>query len=305
MPRFGSVITAMVTPFDGEGRLDLPATAALATRLAGSGTEGLVVAGTTGEGPVLTDTERIELFRAVIDAVRPLGVPVIASTGTNDTAHSVMLTKKAHEVGADAVLAVTPYYNRPSPAGLSAHFRAIAGASDLPVMLYDIPVRSGRRIGTELTLELAHQVDNIVAVKDATGDVPAAANVVADAPEGFDVYCGDDSLTLPFLAVGGAGIVSVASHWAGPEFGEMIASFRSGETERAMVINQQLAESYQFESSDDFPNPMPAKAACRALGSSVGQCRLPHPPAPASLDERARVVISRLGERRPTHQSVA
>jgi 4-hydroxy-tetrahydrodipicolinate synthase len=305
MPRFGSVITAMVTPFDEEGLLDREAAAELAAHLVSTGSDSLVVAGTTGEGPVLTDAERIELFRSVIDAVRPLGVPVIASTGTNDTAHSVMLTKKASEVGADAVLAVTPYYNRPSRAGISAHFRAIAAASDLPVVLYDIPVRSGRRIGSELTLELAHEVDNIVAVKDATGDVPAAATVVADAPDGFEVICGDDSLTLPFLSIGGTGIISVASHWAAPEFCDMIASFRSGDTERARLVNQQLDDSYRFESSDDFPNPVPAKAACRALGLSVGQCRLPHPPAPASLVDRARAVISKLGERRPTAQSVA
>ncbi len=305
MPRFGSVITAMVTPFDGEGALDLPAAATLARHLVNSGSDGIVVAGTTGEGPVLTDTERIDLFGAVIDAVRPHDVPVIASTGTNDTAHSVMLTQRAAEVGAQAVLAVTPYYNRPSPAGLSAHFRAIAAASDLPVMLYDIPIRSGRRIGPELTIQLAHEVDNIVAVKDATGDVVAAANVVAATPDEFDVYCGDDSLTLPFLSIGGAGIVSVASHWAGPLFAQLITSYRSGDVTGAIAVNQQLAESCRFESTEDYPNPVPAKAACRVLGLAVGQCRLPHPPAPASLEVRAREVISQLGEQRPRHQSVA
>ncbi len=223
MPLFGSVITAMVTPFDTSGAIDLDGAGEVARHLVANGSEALVVAGTTGEGPVLTDVERIDLFRAVVGAV---DVPVIASTGTNDTAHSVMLTELAEAVGVHGVLVVTPYYNRPSAAGLSAHFRAIADATSLPVVLYDIPVRSGRRIGPELTIELAREVRNIVATKDATGDVVGAARVVAEAPAEFDVYCGDDSLTLPFLSIGGAGIVSVAAHWAGPLFGEMIRAYR-------------------------------------------------------------------------------
>jgi 4-hydroxy-tetrahydrodipicolinate synthase len=302
MARFGTVITAMVTPFAPDGSLDLDAAAVVAGHLAASGSDGLVVAGTTGEGPVLTDTERIDLFRAVVEAV---DIPVIASTGTNDTAHSVLMTREATAVGADGILAVTPYYNRPSPAGLAAHFRAIAEASDLPVLLYDIPIRSGRRIGPELTLALAREVPSIVGVKDATGDVAAAAVVVAESPDGFDVYCGDDSLTLPFESIGGAGVISVASHWAGRLFAELIASHRSGDVERATLINQHLAESYRFESSDEFPNPVPAKAACRAMGLPVGQCRLPHAPAPASLERRAEAVIATVTQRYPMHQPVA
>ena len=301
MPRFGSVITAMVTPFHPDGSLDLDTAGTLARYLSSSGSDSLVVAGTTGEGPVLTDDERTDLFRAVVEAV---DVPVIASTGTNDTAHSVQMTRRAKAVGVDGVLAVTPYYNRPSAAGLSAHFRAIAEASDLPVLLYDIPVRSGRRIGSDLTLELARDVPTIVGVKDATGDVAAAAEVVAACPDGFDVYCGDDSLTLPFASVGAAGIVSVASHWAGRQFAEMISRHRSGDVEGAIRINQHLAESYRFESSDEFPNPVPAKAACRALGLSVGECRLPNAPAPAALEERARAVMATLNRLEPMHQSV-
>ena len=302
MPRFGSVITAMVTPFDIDGALDLDGAAQVAAHLASSGSEGLVVAGSTGEGPVLTDAERIELFRAVVEAV---DIPVIASTGTNDTAHSVMLTELAEAVGVHGVLAVTPYYNRPSAAGLSAHFRAIADATSLPVVLYDIPVRSGRRIGPELTIELAREVRNIVATKDATGDVVGAARVVAEAPSEFDVYCGDDALTLPFLSIGGAGIISVAAHWAGPLFAELIRSYRSGQVELATKVNQHLDESYRFESSDDFPNPVPVKAACRVLGLPVGQCRLPHAAASDALDDQARSVISRLGRFDPAPQSVA
>ena len=201
---------------------------------------------------------------------------------------------------------VTPYYNRPSRAGLAAHFRTVAAATDLPVVLYDIPVRSGRRIGTELIVELAHEVTNILAVKDATGDLPAAAVVVAEAPEGFEVYCGDDALTLPFLSVGGVGVISVASHWAGPA--------PRGHDRRATAPARSIGrphstvgslESYRFESSDEYPNPVPAKAACRALGLPVGQCRLPHVPAPEDLDDLARSIIARSGAADAAQRSVA
>ncbi len=302
MARFGSVVTAMVTPFGPEGDLDLDGAVTLARHLAGHGSDGLVVAGTTGEGPVLTDAERISLFRAVVEAV---DIPVIASTGTNDTAHSMMLTREARAAGAAAALVVTPYYNRPSAAGLSSHFRAVASATDLPVMLYDIPVRSGRRIGTALTVQLAREVPTIVAVKDATGDVASAAEVVGASPDGFDVYCGDDSLTLPFAAVGGVGVVSVASHWAGPVFAELLRSYRAGEVDRAADLNRGLFESYRFESSDEYPNPVPAKAACRVLGLPAGQCRLPHAVPSAALEDQARSVVAGVDRVLRARQSVA
>jgi 4-hydroxy-tetrahydrodipicolinate synthase len=292
----------MVTPFDPDGGLDLDAAAVLARHLEAHGSDGLVVAGTTGEGPVLDDTERIALFRAVVEAVT---IPVIAGSGTNDTAHSVQMTREATAAGAAGILVVTPYYNRPSPAGLSAHFRAVAAASDLPVVLYDVPVRTGRRIGSDLTLELARDVPNILAVKDATGDVATAARVVAEAPAGFQVYCGDDSLTLPFASIGAVGIVSVASHWAGPVFAQMLAAYRSGDAAGAADLNRSLLESYRFESTEEYPNPVPAKAACRSLGLAVGQCRLPNAPAPQSLDDQARSVIAGLRQRSQTRQSVA
>ncbi len=301
-PRFGSVLTAMVTPFDSDGALDLDAAATLARHLAATGTEGIVVAGTTGEGPVLTDSEQIDLFRAVVEAVT---IPVIAGSGTNDTAHSIHMTKAAAGVGADGVLVVTPYYNRPSAAGLSAHFRAVAAASPLPVVLYDIPIRSGRRIGPDLTVQLAREVPNIVAVKDATGDVASAARVVAEAPAGFEVYSGDDSLTLPFASIGGVGIISVAAHWAAPLFAELLTAHRAGDVTRAAEANRALLESYRFESSDEYPNPVPAKAACRALGLAVGQCRLPNAPAPQSLDDQARSVVAGAAALIQARQSVA
>lgn len=302
MARFGSVVTAMVTPFDDDGALDLDGARDMARHLAGSGSDGLVVAGTTGEGPVLSDGEKIALFEAVSAAV---DIPVVAATGSNDTAHSVTLTKAVKQCGVAGVLVVTPYYNRPSRAGLAAHFRAVAEATDLPILLYDIPVRSGRRIGTDLLLELAHDVPTIVGVKDATGDVVGAAQVVAEAPDGFEVYCGDDSLTLPFLSIGAVGIISVASHWAGPVFAELVASYRSGDVAAAAAANRRLIESYRFESTDEYPNPVPAKAACRAMGLPAGQCRLPHPEAPPTLDDEARAVMNRLGCEPSVHQSVA
>ena len=301
-PRFGTVVTAMVTPFDSDGGLDLDAAVSLARHLAENGSDGLVVAGTTGEGPVLDDPERIALFRAVIEAVT---IPVIATSGTNDTAHSIMMTKEAKAAGAAGVLVVTPYYNRPSAAGLSAHFRAVAAATDLPVILYDIPARSARRIGPELTVQLATEVSNIVAVKDATGDVASAARVVAEAPAGFELYSGDDSLTLPFASIGGVGVISVASHWAGPVFAQMLAAHGAGDVARAADLNRVLLESYLFESSEEYPNPVPAKAACRALGLAVGQCRLPNAPAPQSLDDQAQSVIAGLASHAQSQRSVA
>ena len=292
MGRFGSVVTAMVTPFGDDGALDLDGAATLARHLADNGSDGLVVAGTTGEGPVLSDQETVDLWRTVVDAVT---IPVVAGTGTNDTAHSIALTQAAGGTGVQGVLVVTPYYSRPSSAGLSAHFRAVAGATDLPVLLYDIPVRTGRRIGTELLIELGNSVGNIVGVKDSTADPASAARVVAETPDSFELYSGDDAMTLPLLAVGGVGIVSVAAHWAGSLFAEMVGAFGSGDLVRARAANARLFESYQFESSDAFPNPMPAKAACRALGLPAGQCRLPNAVAPGSLDEQARHVVERVG----------
>jgi 4-hydroxy-tetrahydrodipicolinate synthase len=292
MARFGEVVTAMVTPFDGDGGLDLDAAAALARWLADHGSEALVVAGTTGEGPVLTDAEKLELFRAVAEAVT---VPVVGGTGSNDTAHSVELTRQAAGTGLAGILAVTPYYNRPSQAGIEAHFRAMAGASELPVVLYDIPVRTGRRIATDTILRLAREVPTVVAVKDAAGDVAGSARLIAGAPDGFELYSGDDSLTLPLLAVGAVGVIGVATHWAGPVFAEMVTAFRKGAVDVAWAANVRLLPSYAFETGDAAPNPVPAKAAMRVLGHPVGQCRLPMGAAPEGLEDRAREMLAQLG----------
>lgn len=291
--RFGSMLTAMITPFDAEGRLDVDGAVKLAKYLVDHGNEGLVLAGTTGESPVLTDEEKTELWRSVCEAVT---VPVIAGSGTYDTAHSIELTKTAEACGAAGILAVCPYYNRPSQAGLEAHFRAVAGATSLPVMVYDIPVRTGRKLSHDLLLRLANEVDNVVAVKDAGNDVVAASRLLAAAPSGFELYSGDDVLTLPLLSIGAVGAVSVAGHWVGPQLAEMITAFRNGDPETARRINAELIAAVAFQTNDETPNPVPAKAMLRELGLPAGHCRLPHvEPPEARLGERARELIQAHG----------
>lgn len=290
--RFGAMVTAMVTPFGADGALDVDVAVALARWLADHGSDGLVLAGTTGEGPVLSDEERLDLWRAVAEAVT---VPVLAASGSNDTAHSVRLTRAAAETGVDGVLVVTPYYNRPSQQGLWAHFRAVAGATELPVVLYDIPFRSGRRIDRHTMLRVVEDCPNVLGVKDATGDLASSAALVSLAPSYFELYSGEDALTLPLIAVGAVGVISVCGHWAGKEMGEMVGAAVKGDRDTARALNSRLIESYHFESTEEFPNPLPAKAACRALGHRVGQCRLPLGDAPPELDGEALRVMTRLG----------
>ncbi len=291
MARFGAVVTAMVTPFHGEGALDLDGAVNLARWLADHGSDGLVLAGTTGEGSTLTDEEKLDLWRAVAEAVT---VPVIANTGSNDTAHSVHLTERAASCGVAGVLAVTPYYNRPSQAGIEAHFRAVAAATDLPVLLYDIPVRSGRKIAHDVMVRLALDVPNLAGVKDAAADVAATARLLAAVPDRFEVYSGNDDHTLALVALGGVGVVGVATHWCGVEMGELIAAVGKGDLAHAREVNDRLLESYLFETGDAAPNPIPAKAMMRSLGLTVGECRLPMGAAPEGLEERAREVYAKL-----------
>lgn len=291
-PAFGRVVTAMVTPFDDRGDLDLDAAAELAHWLVETGSDGLVLAGTTGESPALTDSECIALFRTVREAVQ---VPLLAGTGSNSTAHAVELTRQATEVGVDGILSVTPYYNRPPQAGIEAHFRAVAAATDLPVVIYDIPVRTGRKVATDTLLRLAHEVPNVVGVKDAAGNPAETARLISRAPSGFEVYAGDDAMTLPLLAVGAVGVISVASHWAAGHFSELVHSVEKGDLDTARRVNARLVPSYDYESSDDAPNPIPTKALLRVLGLRVGECRPPMGEAPDGLEDRARSVLDNLG----------
>ncbi|MBV8161067.1 MAG: 4-hydroxy-tetrahydrodipicolinate synthase [Acidimicrobiia bacterium] len=289
--RFGAVLTAMVTPFDDDGALNVDAAVALARWLTENGSDGIVLTGTTGEGPVLTDDEDVELWRAVVDAVN---VPVIAGSGTNDTAHAIELTKKAEACGVAGALVVTPYYNRPSQAGIEAHFRAVAAATTLPILIYDIPIRTGRRVALDTFVRLG-DVANIVGVKDAALDVAGSAKLRAAMPDGFQLYSGNDDQTLALMAAAGAvGVISVASHWAGVHMAEMAAAVEKGDLAHARAVNARLLASYDFETSEAAPNPIPTKAMMRVMGHPVGQCRLPMGPAPDGLEDEARRVLASL-----------
>jgi 4-hydroxy-tetrahydrodipicolinate synthase len=298
MARFGHVLTAMVTPFDGDGNLDLDGARKLARWLQDHGNDGLVVAGTTGEAPVLTDDERLSLFAAVAEAVT---IPVVAGTGTNDTLHSVHMTSEASKLGVAGILAVCPYYNRPSQAGIEAHMKAVAAASDLPVYIYDIPVRTGRKIATATLLRLAHEVPTIVGVKDAAGNPGETATLIANAPDGFEVLSGDDNMTLPLLAVGAAGVIGVATHWTGHEHQELVKLWQKGDTAGARAVNARLLPSFAYETGEDAPNPIPTKVMMNVLGLDVGEARLPMGPPPEWVEGKAREVLvglDRAGEAR-------
>ncbi len=289
--RFGRVLTAMVTPFDDQGRLDLKSAQQLAQWLLDQGNDGLVLNGTTGESPTLTAEESLDLFRAVREAT---DAPLIAGTGSNDTAHAIKMTKAATAIGVDGVMLVAPYYNKPSQAGLERHFRMVAEATDLPVILYDIPGRTGRKVETSTILTLAHAVPNLIGLKDAAGNPGETGRVAAGAPEGFQIYSGDDAQTLPLLAIGAVGVISVAGHWCARAFGKMIAAFDGGDLARARRLNAALLPSFRFETSDDAPNPVPSKAMLRTLGQPVGHCRPPMGPTPDGLEDEARRVYAAL-----------
>lgn len=291
MPHFGRVVTAMITPMDADGAVDVDGAQQLATWLVEQGNDALVVCGTTGESPTLSDAEKLSLFAAVVEAV---DVPVIAGTVGPDTAHSVHLSREAAALGVAGILALCPYYNRPSQAGIEAHLRAVAGATELPNLIYDIPVRTGRKIATEVLVRLARDVPNIVGVKDAAGNPAATAQLIATTPDGFEVYSGDDSFTLPLLAVGAVGVVGVATHWTAPDHVEMFDRWERGDVAGARAVNSRMLESFVFETGDEAPNPVPTKAMLRTMGFDVGQCRPPMGPAPAGLEQTARDVFARL-----------
>ena len=291
MPRFGQVLTAMVTPFHKDGSLNLDGAKRLARWLQDNGNDGLVIAGTTGESSVLTDDERLSLFAAVVEAVT---IPVIAGTGTNDTAHSVHMTKEATKLGVAGILAVCPYYNRPSQAGIEAHIRAMSAATTLPVVIYDIPVRTGRKINTTTLAKLANEVKNAAGVKDAAGNPGESARLMTMTPSSFELISGDDGLTLPLMAVGCTAVIGVATHWSGVDHQEMFSKWNVGDTAGARQVNARLTESFAFETGDDNPNPLPTKVMMNHLGLDVGEARLPMGPPPAGLAERAAKVMANL-----------
>ena len=289
--RLGSLITAMVTPFDENLKLDLDRAAALAVRLVESGSEALVVGGTTGESPTLEVEEKIALFKAVVDAVGSR-VPVFAGTGGNSTAASIDLTKKAEDTGVSGFMLVTPYYNKPSQEGLYRHFEAVASTTSLPVMLYNVPGRTGVNMLPVTVVRLA-QIPNIVALKEASGNLDQVGEVAAKAPPGFSVYSGDDSLALPAMAVGASGVVSVASHLVGREMREMFGAFGAGNTRRAAEIHLKLLPL--FKTLFITSNPVPVKTALRMVGFDVGGVRPPLAPMDAKEEELLRRCLESLG----------
>ncbi len=291
MPTFGRILSAMITPFDAAGAVDLDEAQRLARHLVGEGHEGLVVCGTTGESPTLSDDEKLAMFAAVVDAV---DVPVVAGTVGYNTAHSVELSKQAAKLGVHGILSLCPFYNRPSQAGIEAHFRAVAESCELPQLIYDIPIRTGRKVSTDVLVRLAHEVPNIVGVKDAAANPAETARLLAAAPDGFELYSGDDDLTVPFLSVGAVGTIGVSTHWTGPDHVELFDAWERGDIATVQRVNRRLVESNVFKSSDDAPNPIPTKAMMRHLGFSVGQARLPIGDAPDGVDERAAAIYANL-----------
>ncbi|MFZ5824807.1 MAG: 4-hydroxy-tetrahydrodipicolinate synthase [Bacillota bacterium] len=280
--RFGRLVTAMVTPLRPDLSVDLAQAAALARFLVEQGSQSLVVAGTTGESPTLSTEEKLGLFRTVKEAVGDRAA-VIGGTGSNDTAASVALTQQAAATGLDGVMAVVPYYNKPSQEGMYQHFRAIAGATDLPVMLYNVPGRTGANLGVDTVARLA-DLPNVLAIKEASGNFDQATEIIRRLPH-LALYGGDDGLTLPLLSIGAVGVVSVAAHIAGPVMREMIEAYLCGHRIRAMELHLALADLNRtlFIAS----NPVPVKEALSLIGLEVGPVRPPL--SPLTGPERAEV----------------
>lgn len=287
MSFFGKVVTAMVTPFDYKGNIDFVKTTQVVNYLIENGSDALVIAGTTGESPTLTSEEKVALFQHVVKAVNKR-VPVIAGTGSNNTYASIELTKKAEKAGVDGILLVAPYYNKPSQEGLYEHFKAIANSTTLPVMLYNIPGRSAVFIQPETIIKLS-SINNIVAVKESSGDIAAATEIIANTSDDFALYCGDDYLTLPMLSIGAEGVVSVSAHIIGKEMQEMIEAYHIGEHQKAARIHQELLPI--MNGLFMAPSPAPVKTALQLKGVDVGSVRLPLVPlSPKERDELAQLL---------------
>lgn len=265
------LLTAMITPYDDQLQVNYAKAAELAEYLANNGSQGIVVSGTTGESPVLTDEEKLKLFATVKNKLGKR-IPVWAGTGSNDTAHSLELSKEAEKLGVDGIMLVCPYYNKPSQEGLYQHFKQIAGAISLPIMLYNVPGRTGINLLPETVARLA-QIENIVAIKEASGSMDQVSTLMTLLPEDMTVYSGDDSLTLPMMALGARGVVSIASHLAGNEILAMIEAFNNGDNKRAVDLHKQLFPI--FKGLFIATNPVPLKEALNQLGHNVGGLRLP------------------------------
>jgi 4-hydroxy-tetrahydrodipicolinate synthase len=284
----GDVLTAIVTPFDRDGKVDLDRFRELASYLVDNGSDGIVVSGTTGESPTLSDDEKFTLWEAAVEHLRGRAT-VVAGTGTYDTAHSIHLTKRASELGVDGVLVVTPYYNKPPQRALVAHFEAVAGATDKPVIVYNIPSRVVINI-EPATIERLAEIDNVVAVKQAHDVLDEARQIPGF---GLDLYAGDDNLIFPFLELGGVGGICVHTHVAGPQTKEMVSAYKSGDTERARQLNEELEPAYDLLKV--VTNPIAIKAALNLLGHEVGGLRLPMVEATEDEVAQVRDCLERLG----------
>jgi 4-hydroxy-tetrahydrodipicolinate synthase len=284
----GEVLTAIVTPFNADGSVSLDRFRELATFLVEHGSDGLVVSGTTGESPTLTDEEKLALFAAAVDAVGDRAT-VVAGTGTNDTAHSAKLTAQAHELGVDAFLVVTPYYNKPPQRAIVSHFAAIAERTERPIVAYNIPSRVVVNIEPETIAQLG-EIENVRAVKQAHPDLEQARRIVE---LGLNLYAGDDNLIFPFLELGGVGGVCVHTHVWGPQTKEMVRRFKAGDVEGARRLNEEMSPAFDLLKIQT--NPIPIKAALNLLGHEVGTYRLPMvEPTEAELDQ-VRVCLERAG----------
>lgn len=284
----GEILTAIVTPFKTDGSLDLEAFRALARHLVDNGSDGLVVTGTTGEASTLTDDERLALHEVAVDEVGDRAT-IIAGTGTNDTAHSVHMTEQAHELGVDGFLVVTPYYNRPPPRGIIAHFQAIADVTDRPIVAYNIPSRAVLNLETTTIASLA-EIPNVGAVKQANADLAQARAIVE---LGLDLYAGDDNLVLPFLELGGVGGICVHTHIVGPQVQELLRCFRAGDLDAARALDAELRPS--IELLRVAPNPIAIKCALELLGHQVGGSRLPLVSATDEERDAVRGCLERQG----------
>lgn len=290
-PRFGRLLTAMVSPFDAEGMLDLPRAQELAQRLLDSGSDGLVVCGTTGESPTIDYDDKVRLFSAILEVAGGTA-PVIANIGDNCTADSVDFARRVEKLGVDGVMAVVPYYNKPPQAGLYRHFSAIAAAVDVPLVLYNVPSRTVTNLDAETTLRLAG-VDNIVAVKEASGRLTQIASIIDGAPPGFEVLSGNDEDTLPMMGLGATGVISVASHVAGPLLADMLTAQAGGDHTRALKIHLELMPLFKalFMTS----NPIMVKRALDLAGFPVGEPRLPLVPATDEQTAELERVMRHIG----------
>lgn len=292
---FGRVITAMVTPFDSDGRLDLDSAEELAVYLEQNGSEGLVVAGTTGESATLTNDEQIALIERVGSSV---DIPILAGTGSNSTAEAVELTTEVRKRGiADGILAVEPYYVRPPQRGIIDYYEQVSDAAwELPMLAYDIPVRTGRAMTTETMIYLAKNLSNLAGVKLAAGSLDQTRRLAQAVPE-LELYSGDDSMNLEHVQRGAVGVISVISHWEGKRMLDMFDSIEAGNMQNARKIDRLLEASYKFASSNEAPNPIPAKAMMRQIGLDVGYCRSPMVAgigAESKLRDEAEIILHSL-----------